>query len=634
MTVRRLAEKQPEAFDFTPANKTWCDEQIAKYPEHRQASAVIPLLWKAQAQHAYWLPQKAIEKVADMLGMPYIRVLEIATFYSMFNLEPVGQHFIQMCGTTPCMLRGSNDIKAVLEKRIGGQRDVTADGKFSWLEVECLGACCNAPMVQINDDYYEDLTPENFEKLLDDLAAGNPVKKGSQTGKTSSEPEPGKAYTLSDASLYDGSQVGAWQKRFEDDIVAQKAKAEAAAAEKVKAEAEASEKAKAEATEKAKAEAAGKAKAEATEKAEAEAAAIARVEAEKAAAMKVETEKAAAAAASSHPAEVQAAATGSATGGQAKVEASGGRHGELAPSTSSSAMEKASLLDASASNASSSSLSAEDLQVVADREKRAAQEETEVAALLAKIAPDAAPEVKADAVGSRPKGLDGPRGTAGDDLKRIKGIGPVNETKLNQLGVFHFDQIAGWSRPEVRWVGTYLSFPGRIDREDWQGQARELMASEAVDKAASDHGAPGVDAGTPFDSDAEEADIKAKVAALGKDATPEQKGDAVGTRPAGLAVARGGVADDLKRVKGIGKVNESKLNSLGIFHFDQIGAWTRPEIRWAGAYLSFAGRIDREDWVGQAKLLAAGHETEFSQRVDAGQVASSAGGPSRPDKTK
>ena len=191
MTVRRLADEQPASFDFTPENRAWCDAQIAKYPQGRQASAVIPLLWKAQAQHDYWLPKPAIEKVAEMLGMPYIRVLEIATFYSMFNLAPVGTHFIQLCGTTPCMLRGAEDIKNVCEEKIGPQRHVRADGKFSWLEVECLGACCNAPMVQINDDYYEDLTPENFAKLIDDLAAGRPVHIGSQSCRVGSEPTGG-----------------------------------------------------------------------------------------------------------------------------------------------------------------------------------------------------------------------------------------------------------------------------------------------------------------------------------------------------------------------------------------------------------------------------------------------------------
>ena len=189
-------------------------------------------MWKAQAQHDYWLPKPAIEKVADILGMPYIRVLEIATFYSMFNLEPVGRHFVQLCGTTPCMLRGAEDIKKVCERKIGPQRQVSGDGNFAWLEVECLGACCNAPMVQINDDYYEDLTPESFEKLLDDLAAGRPVKKGSQTGRVASEPEPGKGSTLSDPALYDGSVVGAWKQRFDEAAAAQAAAAAAASQEK------------------------------------------------------------------------------------------------------------------------------------------------------------------------------------------------------------------------------------------------------------------------------------------------------------------------------------------------------------------------------------------------------------------
>jgi NADH-quinone oxidoreductase subunit E len=188
MTVRRLAEEQPATFEFSPESQAWCERQIARYPAGRQASAVIALLWRAQKENNQWLPKPAIELVARMLDLPYIRVLEIATFYSMFNLAPVGEFFVQMCGTTPCVLAGSNAIKKVLETKIGPQRTVTADGKFSWAEVECLGACCNAPMVQINDDYYEDLTPENFERLLADLAAGRPVKTGSQTGRVSSEP--------------------------------------------------------------------------------------------------------------------------------------------------------------------------------------------------------------------------------------------------------------------------------------------------------------------------------------------------------------------------------------------------------------------------------------------------------------
>ena len=148
----------------------------------------MALLRRAQQQNEGWVSKPAIERIADILGMPYIRVLEVATFYTMYNLKPVGKYFIQFCGTTPCVLRGANDIKAVLERRVGEMNDISADGNFSWLEVECLGACCNAPMVQINDEYYEDLTAENFDRLLDDLAAGRPVKAGSQIGRRTSEP--------------------------------------------------------------------------------------------------------------------------------------------------------------------------------------------------------------------------------------------------------------------------------------------------------------------------------------------------------------------------------------------------------------------------------------------------------------
>jgi NADH-quinone oxidoreductase subunit E len=196
MSFRRLADKQPESFAFSPENQSWAAKEIGKYPPGRQASAILALLWRAQKQNNYWLPRPAIELVARMLDMPYIRALEVATFYTMFNLEPVGRHHVQLCGTTPCMLRGAEDIKKLCHDRIGDELHVTADGEFSWIEVECLGACCNAPMVQINDDYYEDLTPENFVQLLDDLAAGRPVTVGSQIGRVSSEPQGGRLTSL------------------------------------------------------------------------------------------------------------------------------------------------------------------------------------------------------------------------------------------------------------------------------------------------------------------------------------------------------------------------------------------------------------------------------------------------------
>jgi NADH-quinone oxidoreductase subunit E len=217
MSVRRLAPDtvQPASFAFDAANTAWVKEQIAKYPEGRQASAVIPLLWKAQEQQGGWVYKAAIEEIGRLLVMPFIRVLEVASFYTMFNLAPVGRFFVQLCGTTPCMLCGSDGIKKVCLEKIGPERTVSSDGVFSWLEVECLGACCNAPMVQINYDYYEDLTPETFALLLDNLKAGKPVKIGPQNSRRTSEPE-GEVKTLLDPALYDGSQLGSWKKRFED----------------------------------------------------------------------------------------------------------------------------------------------------------------------------------------------------------------------------------------------------------------------------------------------------------------------------------------------------------------------------------------------------------------------------------
>jgi NADH-quinone oxidoreductase subunit E len=191
VSVRRLAENQPPTFAFTAENLAWAKAQIAKYPPGRQASAVIPVLWRAQEQ-AGWLPQKAIEAVADLLGMAKIRVLEIATFYTMFNLAPVGKFYVQLCGTTPCMLRGSEELKTVCKRMIGEQGHVSADGKFSWIEVECLGACVNAPMVQINADYYEDLTAETFTRILNDLSAGKSPKPGPQVDRQMSAPIGGR----------------------------------------------------------------------------------------------------------------------------------------------------------------------------------------------------------------------------------------------------------------------------------------------------------------------------------------------------------------------------------------------------------------------------------------------------------
>ena len=202
MSVRRLAQKQPPSFAFTPANLAWAKGQVAKYPEGRQQSAVIAILWRAQAQCSGWLPQKAIEATADLLGMPKIRVLEVATFYTMFNLAPVGRFHVQLCGTTPCMLRGSEDLKKVCRRMIGEENEVSADGVLSWTEVECLGACVNAPMIQINADYYEDLTAESLTRIINDLSAGRVPKPGPQIDRINSAPVGGPT-TLTDPSLFE-----------------------------------------------------------------------------------------------------------------------------------------------------------------------------------------------------------------------------------------------------------------------------------------------------------------------------------------------------------------------------------------------------------------------------------------------
>ena len=187
--LRRLYHDQPESFAFTPANQAWAEAQIKKYPEGRQQSAIIPLLWRAQEQEG-WLTRPAIEGVAEMLGMAYIRVLEVATFYFMFQLQPVGSvAHVQVCGTLSCMICGAEDLIGVCKEKIADKaHDVSADGKFSWEEVECLGSCSNAPMVQIGKDYYEDLTAEKFSWILDELAAGRVPTPGPQNGRYAAEP--------------------------------------------------------------------------------------------------------------------------------------------------------------------------------------------------------------------------------------------------------------------------------------------------------------------------------------------------------------------------------------------------------------------------------------------------------------
>ncbi|MEN0087164.1 MAG: NADH-quinone oxidoreductase subunit E [Pseudomonadota bacterium] len=382
MSNRRLAPDhvQPDSFAFARDKEASAKKWIKKYPKGKQASAVIPLLWLAQEQEG-WVSKPCIENVAERLDMPFIRVLEVATFYTMFQLQPVGKRaHIQVCGTTPCMLRGAEDLKEVCRKRISpNQFEVVEDGNLSWEEVECAGACVNAPMVQIFSDTFEDLTPETLEDIIDKFAAGtgNLVKPGPQIDRHYSMPA-GGATTLTDETIYKARAKGGTTKAKNSDS---KAAAKPAA------------------TKAAKPRAATLLSTDTIKKPGKSAAAKAVAEAE-----------------------AKAGATPSSKGGKAvkPVRASAG-----------------------------------------------------AAKLKTAPAQGAIGEVSA---GKKPRTLKAPKKSGADDLKMVSGIGPVNEKRLNDLGIFHFDQVAKWGQSEIDWVNGYLSFKGRIEREDWVAQADALAA--------------------------------------------------------------------------------------------------------------------------------------------------------------
>ena len=336
--LRRLHKDQPDAFVFTPDNLAWAEAQIQKYPEGRQASAIIPLLWRAQEQER-WLTRPAMEYVAAMLGMAYIRVLEVATFYFMFQLHPVGSvAHIQVCGTTSCMICGAEDLIGVCKEKIAkNAHDLSDDGKFSWEEVECLGACANAPMAQIGKDYYEDLTTARLGEIIDEMAAGGVPVPGPQSGRFAAEPKEGLT-TLKD---------------FRSDKNKYNASAQAA----------------------------------------------------------IDI-------------------------GDTIKRIDGTEVPLLTPWIEGS---------------------------VAVAKPR-----------VAKVTPISAAAPKA-APGAKPAGLGEARGGQADDLKLIKGVGPKLETLLHSLGFFHFDQIANWTAEEIAWVDENLAgFKGRVTRDDWIVQAKVL----------------------------------------------------------------------------------------------------------------------------------------------------------------
>jgi NADH-quinone oxidoreductase subunit E len=206
MSVRRLAKEQPASFAFSPESLEKAKFWVGKFPAGRQQSAVIALLWIVQKQEG-WVPEPALRAVAEMLAMPVIRVLECVTFYTMFQLEPVGRvAHIQVCGTPPCAICGAGELIELLEREIGPKGPVSADGRFSWEEVECMGACANAPMAAINDDYYEDLSAASLKAILGEFRAGRTPPPGSATGRQATAPV-GGPLTLTDPTLYDGSRA-------------------------------------------------------------------------------------------------------------------------------------------------------------------------------------------------------------------------------------------------------------------------------------------------------------------------------------------------------------------------------------------------------------------------------------------
>ena len=403
--LRRLHPDQPESFAFTAANQDWAEAQISKYPQGRQASAVIPLLWRAQEQEG-WLTRPAIEHVAEMLDMANIRVFEVASFYFMFQLQPVGNvAHIQICGTTSCMICGAEDLIAVCREKIADKpHTVSADGKFSWEEVECLGACTNAPMAQIGKDYYEDLTAESFGKLLDDLAAGKVPTPGPQNGRFASEPKSGltslqdfdSGKTQYNASAQLATDIGDTVKRIDGTEVPL----------------------------------------------------------------------------------------------LAPWRDKGANHAPAAPS--GVAAGQADKGDA-ADSAPKPAAKAEEKPAKAEQKAEDKQAKEKAAKPAAEAAPSASADAPSDAAGegTKPETLTAARDGKADDLKLLKGVGPKLEQTLNELGFYHFDQVAAWTDTEVAWVDSRLKFKGRIERDGWIEQAKVLAEGGETEFSARSKGKGG-----------------------------------------------------------------------------------------------------------------------------------------------
>ncbi|MFK0687448.1 NADH-quinone oxidoreductase subunit E [Mesorhizobium sp. IMUNJ 23033] len=421
MSVRRLAEAsvQPASFAFNRANAAAAKQWIKKYPKGREQSAIIPLLMLAQEQEG-WVTKSAIETISDMLGMPYIRGLEVATFYTQYQLNPVGTRaHIQVCGTTPCMLRGSEALMDVCRSKIHHDQFHTNDkGTLSWEEVECLGACVNAPMVMIFKDTFEDLTPERLAEIIDLYGAGKgaSVTPGPQNGRTTSEPITGLTTLTSEKAILKSTR----DKEAKAATKAAKAAPDAIVAEPVPAPATP-------------------------------------VAPSKASKPKTDAPETSPALQSPSPVKV-------------------------AP-----AVEKAASVAAPLHSAANANKAAPEVEKVS-KQRSGPKNKAEPAAAFK--APEAkVPVAKADTGSKTGKPLlddkNRPAGIAKpalvDDLKLISGVGPKIEGTLHELGIFTFAQVASWKKAEREWVDGYLSFHGRIERDDWVKQAKAL-AKGGVDE--------------------------------------------------------------------------------------------------------------------------------------------------------
>ena len=385
--LRRLHKEQPASFAFTPANLDWAKGQISKYPAGRQARAIIPLLWRAQEQEG-WLTRPAIEHVADMLGMAYIRALEVATFYFMFQLQPVGSvAHIQICGTTSCMICGAEDLVAVAKELIASTpHTLSADGKFSWEEVECMGACANAPMAQIGKDYYEDLTGAKLRELIGRFSKGEVPVPGPQNGRYAAEPIGGLT------SL----------KEFESGRKQYNASAQLAVDIKDT---------------------------------------VKRIDG------------------------TEVPLTTPWLGVATPVKPAKGKAVEPKPGAG---------VPADATGAT------------VQEAKASSKGKPKSEGNAPNATPAATPEAKAagQAGGVKPAGLTAPKGGRADDLKLILGIGPKLEALCHRLGFYHFEQIANWTAGEIAWGDENLEgFKGRVTRDKWVVQAKILAAGGTVAEA-------------------------------------------------------------------------------------------------------------------------------------------------------